>query len=306
MTTRNFSSTAARTTLAAGVTSSATSLTVAATTGFPATPYILAVDAGAAGQELVLVTAVAGTTLTVTRGYDSTVAAAHDAGAVVEHSHAAIDLREANSHVNASSGVHGATGAMVGTSDAQTLTNKTLALGSNSVSGTRAQFNAAMTDDDFATLTGVETLTNKTLAAPAATGSLAGFGGAWTAYTPTLAGATQGNGTLTGGWTQIGKTVHFWARFVLGSTSTVSGGNIALGLPVAARTAQSSGALQSFITDLGVANYVGVPVLTTTTCQTWLSVTSGAYATLGGLSSTAPMTWGAGDEVLVNGTYEAA
>ena len=34
----------------------------------------------------------------------------------------------------------------------QTLTNKTIALGSNTVSGTTAQFNTALTDGDFATL----------------------------------------------------------------------------------------------------------------------------------------------------------
>lgn len=42
-----------------------------------------------------------------------------------------------------------------------TLTNKTIALGSNTVSGTTAQFNAALSDNDFATLAGSETLTNK-------------------------------------------------------------------------------------------------------------------------------------------------
>jgi len=52
----------------------------------------------------------------------------------------------------------------------QTLTNKTIALGSNTVSGTIAQFNSAVTDADFATLAGSETLTNKTLTAPNVTG----------------------------------------------------------------------------------------------------------------------------------------
>lgn len=43
----------------------------------------------------------------------------------------------------------------------QTLTNKTIALGSNTISGTIAQFNTAVTDADLATLAGTETLTGK-------------------------------------------------------------------------------------------------------------------------------------------------
>lgn len=53
---------------------------------------------------------------------------------------------------------------------AETLTNKTVALGSNTISGTKAQFNTAMTDDDFATLAGAESLTNKTLVSPVVQG----------------------------------------------------------------------------------------------------------------------------------------
>lgn len=47
-----------------------------------------------------------------------------------------------------------------------TLTNKTIALGSNTITGTTAQFNTALTDGDFTTLAGTETLTNKTLTSP--------------------------------------------------------------------------------------------------------------------------------------------
>ena len=48
----------------------------------------------------------------------------------------------------------------------QTFSNKSIALGSNTVSGTIAQFNTALSDADFATLAGTETLTNKTITSP--------------------------------------------------------------------------------------------------------------------------------------------
>ena len=50
-----------------------------------------------------------------------------------------------------------------GLATAQTLTNKSIALGSNTVTGTLAQFNTALTDDDFAALAAAQTLTNKSL-----------------------------------------------------------------------------------------------------------------------------------------------
>jgi hypothetical protein len=57
----------------------------------------------------------------------------------------------------------GVTGTLQTIAGAQTVTNKTFALASNTLSGTTAQFNTALTDNDFATLAGAETLTNKTL-----------------------------------------------------------------------------------------------------------------------------------------------
>jgi hypothetical protein len=44
-----------------------------------------------------------------------------------------------------------------------TMTNKSMALGTNTLTGTTAQFNTALTDGDFVTQAGSETITNKDL-----------------------------------------------------------------------------------------------------------------------------------------------
>ena len=60
------------------------------------------------------------------------------------------------------------------TSGTVTLSNKSIDLSSNTLTGTTAQFNTALSDNDFATLAGSETLTNKTLTSPVLNTSISG------------------------------------------------------------------------------------------------------------------------------------
>ena len=65
-----------------------------------------------------------------------------------------------------------ATGTIVLEATGSTLTNKSIDLGNNTISGSLAEFNTALQDDSFAGLAATQTLTNKTLTSPTLTSAV--------------------------------------------------------------------------------------------------------------------------------------
>ena len=71
-----------------------------------------------------------------------------------------------------------ATDTLIGKATTDTLTNKSIDLGNNTLTGSLAEFNSALQSESFASLTGTETLTNKTLTSPTINGGT--FSGTFT------------------------------------------------------------------------------------------------------------------------------
>lgn len=125
---RNYSNTAVATTLTSGVDSSTSSIPVDSVSGYPSAPFTAILEPGLATEEVVEVTAVVGSTLTATRGVDGTPAQAHGLGSALVHGVSARDFSEPNAHPGDSTNVHGIsnTASLVTLTGSQTLTNKTL------------------------------------------------------------------------------------------------------------------------------------------------------------------------------------
>lgn len=128
-------------------------------------------------------------TLPVTRGFDGTTAQAHSSNAVVVHSGGAQDYTDARVHIDSSAGVHGLAGNVVGDTDTQTLTNKTLTGALVTADPTASMGVADKQYVDSATGTNATAISNEVTRATGAESTLttalaALTNGSWTNVTP--------------------------------------------------------------------------------------------------------------------------
>jgi hypothetical protein len=168
----------------------------------------------------------------------------------------------------------------------QTLTNKTVNLTSNTLTGTIAQFNTALSDADFATLAGTETLTNKTISVDSntvsgiaassfvlsnASGNIDGSAAQKAIPTGTVVG-TSDSQTLTN--KTLGSSTALSAD-LSAATFKITG----LGTP----TASTDAATKQYVDDVAQGLHIHPSVVAGTTANltaTYSNGTSGVGATL--------------------------
>jgi len=133
---------------------------------------------------------------------------------------------------------------------------------------------------------------------------------AWTSYTPTWTSDSStpsiGNGSLTGRYKQIGKTVFFSLNLTYGTTTTGGSGAWMFGLPVTAYNANYQFPVS--ILNSGLAWYGAIANGNYKNSTSYFSIihqNDTATTVWGGVTAGAPFSFGSGDTLTVSGSYEA-
>ena len=314
MTTRNYSSRSQQTTLTSAVTAGASSLVVQSGTALlggqsiPAgTTFTIVVDPDTALEEILDATQVSTNTFTVTRAIDGSSAQAHSAGAVVRHMAIGRDYREANVHIEDSTGVHGISNSssVVGTIDTQTLTNKTLTaptITNPNISGAGVDasivFEGATPDAFETTLTVVDPTQDNTLTLPNTTGTIVVATAVQTLTnktltSPTISGSPVITGLSSAGMSATSATPKDYVDSILGSATAAatSAASAATSATSAATSATSAAASAVAAASSATASASSATAAATSATSAATSATAAATsATSASASATAAAT----------------
>lgn len=132
---------------------------------------------------------------------------------------------------------------------------------------------------------------------------------AWTSYVPALTNLTLGNGTVTGAYIKLGRTVSYRFEFTLGGTSAV-GTDPRFSLPILPitgffDTTDFPVGIVTFL-DAGIVGYSGMVIGSGTPGVVRCVRIGGSGSGNVTVTSTNPFTFATGDKIQATGTYEAA
>ena len=138
-------------------------------------------------------------------------------------------------------------------------------------------------------------------------GNFETLGGAWTSFTPTWTGSGSnpaiGNGTISGAYIQIGKTLKFRVYILMGGTTTYGTGTWQITLPnslTSVATPQVAG--EVYGSDTGTADRVGVARCDASSSFVYFVSHNGTV----NWSASVPHTWASTDFLVAKCELEVA
>lgn len=139
----------------------------------------------------------------------------------------------------------------------------------------------------------------------AATEAWSTFGSA-SSLTASTTSPVLNNGTWVGRYRQLNKTVDFWIRITIGSTTTVGSGIYQITLPVAPFSGHPCRFIVVYVDSSSGSAYQGVTQFVSGSKLNLLLDSSNAGGVLTAFTNSAPVVPASGDTYDIVGTYETS